>query len=317
MMVIKERKMTLRFRHYNYPEDYERVSRFLIEHHQWGNRDGNWLEPIWEYMHFHPSLDKAALSRNGIWEDCGKLVGVVHYESKPGEAFFEFDPEYLYLREEMLLYAEQELFGVSEQDGHRFLNVYVNDFDPEFQELVRSAGYASDPINERAMSRFEVPNQFPVIELPAGYKITSLAQEPDWEKVHRVIWRGFDHGEDVPMSINDLEERRNMFVTPKANLDLKIAIKAPNREFAAFCGMFYEPESNFALVEPVTTVPTYRRMGLGKAAVLEGIRRCTQLGADLAYVGSDQAFYLAIGFKVIFRSECWVKELGPGLEKEE
>lgn len=308
--------MTVQFRHYNYPEDYDRVSRILIEHHQRGNRDGNWLEPVWEYMHFHPSLDRTALSRIGLWEDHGRIVGAVHYESRLGEAFFEFDPEYLHLREEMLLYAEQELFAVSEQDGHRFLSVYVNDFDAEFQDLVRSRRYVRDQNNERPMSRFDIPGQYPVIELPAGYKVTSLAEEPDWEKVHRVLWRGFNHGDDVPMSNNDLEERRKMFVTPKANLDLKIAIKAPNGEFAAFCGMFYEPESHFALVEPVATVPVYRRMGLGKAAVLEGIRRCAQLGADLAYVGSDQDFYLAIGFSVIFRSECWGKNLEPGMVKE-
>jgi hypothetical protein len=28
----------------------------------------------------------------------------------------------------------------------------------------------------------------------------------------------------------------------------------------------------------------------------------------VAYVGSDQAFYLAMGFEVIYTSECWVKK---------
>lgn len=84
---------------------------------------------------------------------------------------------------------------------------------------------------------------------------------------------------------------------------------APNGEFAAFCGMFYEPMRRFAYVEPVATVPQYRRMGLGKAAVLEGIRRCKELGATVAYVGSDQLFYQSIGFRKVFNSECWVKYL--------
>jgi predicted N-acetyltransferase YhbS len=75
--------------------------------------------------------------------------------------------------------------------------------------------------------------------------------------------------------------------------------------------MFYEPTNRYAYVEPVATDPTYRRMGLGKAAVLEGIRRCADLGATVAYVGSDQEFYLSIGFEVIYTGECWVKHL-PG-----
>lgn len=80
-------------------------------------------------------------------------------------------------------------------------------------------------------------------------------------------------------------------------------------ELAAFCGMFYEPTHRYAYVEPVATDPAYRRMGLGKAAVLEGIRRCAELGAQTAYVGSVLEFYLALGFKKIYTSECWVKYL--------
>ncbi len=71
--------------------------------------------------------------------------------------------------------------------------------------------------------------------------------------------------------------------------------------------MFYEPTHRYAYVEPVVTDPAYRRMGLGKAAVLEGIRRCGDLGATEAFVGSDLAFYLSIGFQVIYTSECWAK----------
>jgi len=69
----------------------------------------------------------------------------------------------------------------------------------------------------------------------------------------------------------------------------------------------YEPTGRYAYVEPMATDPVYRRLGLGKAAVLEGIRRCGALGAKVAYVGSDQAFYLSIGYEVIYTSERWIK----------
>jgi predicted N-acetyltransferase YhbS len=57
----------------------------------------------------------------------------------------------------------------------------------------------------------------------------------------------------------------------------------------------------------VATDPDYRRRGLGSAAVLESIRRCGQQGATVAYVGSDQAFYMSLGFKVLFSQNCWLK----------
>jgi ribosomal protein S18 acetylase RimI-like enzyme len=121
------------------------------------------------------------------------------------------------------------------------------------------------------------------------------------------MWRGFDHEGEPPAGEDELESRRTMFDTPTASRDLKIVVEAPNGDFAALCGMFYEPTARFAYVEPVATDPTYRRMGLGKAAVLEGIRRCGQMGATVAYVGSDQAFYQAIGFKKVYLSEGWLK----------
>jgi len=128
-------------------------------------------------------------------------------------------------------------------------------------------------------------------------------------KVNRVLWRGFNHEGEPPAGGDELEERRKMFDTPRARRDLKIAVKAPNGDFAAFCGMFYEPTHQYAYVEPVATDPDYRRMGLGNAAVLEGIRRCSALGATVAYVGSDRQFYRSIGFKVLYTRECWVKYL--------
>jgi GNAT superfamily N-acetyltransferase len=292
---------------YHPARDYQRVSEFLITHHQPGNADGNWLEPAWEYMHSHPALDATQLEKIGLWEDGGEIVAVTNYESRLGEAFFQFHPAYRHLFPAMLDYAEANLTGQSEEDGRRFLRAYINDDAPELQSLVQARGYQKDPHGTRPLYRFDIPDPFPPITLPDGFRLTSLAEACDWAKVHQVMWRGFDHGDDVPMNEEEFDSRRTMFDTPRARRELKIAVAAPNGEFAAFCGMFYEPGKRFAYVEPVATDPRYRRMGLGKAAVLEGIRRCGVLGATVAYVGSDQLFYQAIGFKKVYNSECWVK----------
>lgn len=299
--------MSLRFRQYSGTRDYEAIAGFLIAHYMPGNADGNWLEPTWEYMHFHPSLDSSSLAKIGIWESSDEIVAVAHYESNLGESFFEFHPDYRYLRTEMLDHAEANLTGISRKDGSKYLCAFVNDNDLAFQRLVESRGYERYPDGIRPLSRFDIPDPFPAIHLAEGFRLTSLAEECDWVKTHQVLWRGFDHGDDVPMSDEELESRRRMFDTPRGRRDLKIAVVAPNGAFAAFCGMFYEAENRFAYVEPVATDPRYRRLGLGKAAVLEGIRRCGALGANVAYVGSDQQFYRSIGFTKVYDSECWVK----------
>jgi hypothetical protein len=61
--------MTVRVRNYTYSHDFGRVSDFLVQYYQPDNRDGNWLQPAWEYMHSHPALDESALDRIRIWED--------------------------------------------------------------------------------------------------------------------------------------------------------------------------------------------------------------------------------------------------------
>jgi len=286
--------------------DYTRISDFLIEHHQPNNADGNWLEPAWEYMHSHPGLDSSTLERIGIWEDAGTVVAVATYESRLGEAFFQFHPAYRHLRKEMLDYAEKSLCGTS-KDGRKYLRAFVNDVDVEFVSLIEARGYARDDSESRTMLQFAIPNPFPAIRLPEGFRLNSLAEEPDWAKVHRVMWRGFNHGDDVPMNEEELESRQKLFDTPKARRDLKVAVAAPNGDFVAFCGMFHEPTNRFAYVEPVATDPTYRRMGLGKAAVQEGIRRCGELGATVTYVGNDLPIYRAVGFEKVYISECWLK----------
>ena len=299
--------MTIKFRNYTHPNDYNRIDEFLTMHHQPGNSDGNWLEPVWEYMHGHPYLDGSSLNNIRIWEADGEIVAIAHYESRLGEAFFEFDANHRHLRKEMLDYAEANLTGTSRKDERKYLNAFVNDNDSEFQALVQARGYQKDPDGTRPLYRFDIPSQFPIIELPDGFRLTSLAEECNWAKVNRVIWHGFNHEGEPPSTAEELESRRKMFDTPKARRDLKIAVIAPNGDFVAFCGTFYEPTHHFAYVEPVATDPDYRRMGLGKAAVMEGIRRCGELGATVAYVGSDQDFYKALGFKKVFNSECWVR----------
>jgi predicted N-acetyltransferase YhbS len=250
-----------------------------------------------------------SLGKIGIWEEAGQIVAVVHFEWQLGEAFFQFHPAYRHLCQEMLDYAEANLFGRSKKDGRKYLCAYVNDNDGEFISLVKARCYEKDAEGARPKYQFMIPDPFPPILLPEGFRLQSLADECDWAKVNRVLWRGFDHEGEPPAAAEDLESRRHMFDTPSARRDLKIVATAPDGEFVAFCGMFFEPNDKYAYVEPVATDPSYRRLGLGKAAVLEGIRRCGALGATVAYVGSDLEFYQAIGFTKVYNSDCWLKYL--------
>lgn len=286
------------------PSDFERVGEFLIANYQPENQDGNWFQPTWEYMHSHPLLDEDSLHRIRLWETSGSIVAVVHFEWHLGEAFFQIHPDYSFLKPEMLDYAENHLLGESES-GERYLRVFVNDFDQEFEDEVKSRGYGLIEPYARPISVFPIPQPFPPVQLPNGFRLKSLAEDNDLHKINRVLWRGFNHPGEPPEE--EIPGRLKMQSVPNFRKELKIVVEEPGGNFVSFCGMWYEPGNKIAYVEPVATDPDYRRIGLGKAAVLEGVRRCGEEGAMVAYVGSDLDFYLAIGFSKLYDSRCWVK----------
>ena len=297
---------TISVRPYQRDVDFDRVGEFLVRHYQPENRDGNWLQPAWEYMHFHPALNEAELNRIGIWEDDGRIVAVCHYEWRLGEAFFQLHPEYGHLKPEMVDYATAHLGGVDDE-GKPQLALFINDNDPAFEAITLERGYKPTPDNyTRPMTRFTIPDPFPPIALPAGFRLLSLADENDLGKINRVLWRGFNHPGEPPAK--ELPGRVIMQSGPHFRHDLTIVVAEPGGQFVSFCGMWYEPTNRYAYVEPVATDPDYRRLGLGKAAVMEGIRRCAALGATVAYVGSDQEFYLALGFEPLFAQVAWRRE---------
>ncbi len=296
--------MSIKVKSYKYPDDFNSVGQFLVETYLQNGKHRNWLQPRWEYMHFHPILDESSLNKIGIWKDNGKVVGVVHHEHQMGEVYFEIDQAYLFLRKEMLEYAEANL--CKEEKGRKYLLVFIDETDDDFIAAAENLGFQKNEKYKEPMSQLKITDPFPPINVPEGFLLKSMQDENDLEKRARVLHRGFNHPGEPPE--DGIEGTRKMQSAPNFKKDLTIVAVAPNGDFVSFCGMWYEPVNKIAYVEPVATDPNYRRKGLGKAAVLEGIRRCGELGATIAYVGTGKAFYKSMGFYEIYTQCTWKKE---------
>lgn len=280
----------------------------MIDTYRPGDRHDNWLQPRWEYMHYHPLFDESlntAFANTGVWESNGSIVGVVHFEHRPGQIFFQVHPDSGYLKPEMLEYAETYL-SVEDSDRRRKIEILVNDFDIRFQSVVRERGYRLVEGPKDFWSIFEIRGSFLPIKLPDGFRLQSLADANDLIKLHRVLHRGFNHPGEPP--VDELAGRERMQSAPNYRKDLNIVTVAPDGAYASYCGMWQDHANRVACVEPVCTDPDYRRMGLGTAVVLEGIRRCGAEGATIATVGSDQPFYMSMGFKKLFDINLWARE---------
>jgi predicted N-acetyltransferase YhbS len=249
-------------------------------------------------------IRESDLENIGIWEDAGDIVGVVHFEDRYGEVYFETHPEYPHIKSDMLDYAERNL-SASSEDNKRYLKAFINDFDSEFESIAKSRDYMQDKRSPGYTSQFDIVNSALVVTLPEGFVLKSLADDNDLSKVNRVLHRGFNHPGEAPEEIIAL--RGKIQIAPNFRKDLTIVVEAPDGNFVSYCGIWYEYVNKIAYVEPVATDPDYRRRGLGKAAVLEAIRRTGELGATVAYVGSGLPFYEAIGFRKIFANYPWIK----------
>lgn len=293
--------MSIQFRNYTkqagITEDYHKIRNFFIK---LGYAEFTYTR--WDWMATHGYLDKSAVGKIGIWEDSEQIVGVATFDCQLGNAFCLALPEYAFMKKEMLLYAKDNL----SKDGK--FGIVIADRDLKFQDIAANLGFiATDQKESDAI--FYLDKTSTEYRLPEGFHITTMKETFDPCQYLRVLWKGFNHelnGEGEFQFSKEKEELcKEEMIRPNVDLNLKVAAVAPDGNFAAYCGMWYDPEAGYAVIEPVATDPQYRKMGLGKAVVLEGIRRVEELGAKTALVGSSQQFYYSIGLRPFSTATIW------------
>lgn len=293
--------MKITTRNYRPLADFEPIRQFLIANHRFHNADGNFYPSEWEYMHTHSLAPWTVFPRIGIWENEGEIVAVANVEWYLGEFMLQINPNYSFLKPEILSYAEENLSKINE-DGTRTLRLSrLHDTDTEMKALLLERGYHL--VGTEWNGFFDLSNEIPVCALPEGFTIVSLQEENDLEKINRVMWRGFDHPGEPQC---DIDTRRVMQSGPHFRPELNLVVKAPKGDYAVYCGMWYEPECREAYLEPLCTDPSYRRLGLAKAALYEAMRRTQSMGA-LSCIAGGQPFYEKVGFVQEFVKQDWEK----------
>jgi predicted N-acetyltransferase YhbS len=245
----------------------------------------------------------------GVWEnEVGDVAGVVNVEhadrshSGWGEAFFQHHPDYGALLPDMLDFAEAHL---RDRERNRlFIPIY--DHDHALQAVVRARGYRRNDEYTLWDSVFTIKGGLPSYALPEGYRIQSMADDNDFERRRKAFGLGFNHLDprDWPSLLSVQELQR----APDYRPELDLYVVAPDGEFVSFCIAWWDEYNRIASIEPVGTVARHRRRGLARAVVLEAIRRVAALGAERVFVGSDQTFYLSIGFELTYPAHHWEKE---------
>lgn len=281
----------------NILENFTLVRKFLKELTSAKSYE-NWHWARWGWLMGHPNFQDDMLKMIGLWKDDNKIVGITTHDMRAGEAYIICKPDNCEILKEMVEFAEQNIAF----EGKLSIIVYCEDNIQN--DLLESLGYCKTDKQEVILGYDFMEEDFSY-SLPNGFSVTSCKDEKDINKYVRVVWNGFENEGEPPIFDNDYDKplRENW------KEELSIFIKAPNGDYVAHCGMWYEEGEKTAYIEPVCTVPEYRNKGLAKIAIYESMKRCSKLGAKRAIVISNQEFYYKIGFKVSTTYFFWEKRL--------
>lgn len=269
------------------PEDYQSVCDFLIALNRDDRSHINWNWARFEWMAEHPEFDKSLIHSIGLWKDHGRVVGAAIYDMFFGEAFCAALPEYAHLYPQILSYAYGEL---SDGDG---LGIAICDDNTAEIAAAERAGFAPADQDETVMT-LDLDKELSA-DLPGGLRFVELDQLADAYDLQWLFWQGFDHGIDRA----DFERQERIVPRIRPHFDRRLSLAAENTagKKIAYCCLWYSDRTDYAYVEPVCTVPSFRGRGIARAVIFEALNRAEKLGAKRAYVISDTAFYEKLGFR--------------------
>ena len=292
--------MTINQRRYDILSDFHAVYRFLEESYDFDTLNSYLLPHYWEYAHYLQWFDYIRAHRMGLWEADDKLVGIAAYEMDPGVAHLHTSPEYSYLLPELLDWAEKELAVTKEEK--QSLGIWTTSREAAKREMLDGRRYRL--VHEEPVKIFRYENPFVERKLPDGFSVIS-GVDVDYIKLTECFWRGFDHDE-VPPAIN-VDGNVKVWNAPHADKSLMTIVVAPNGKYACALGMWFDKRNKYAYLEPLATVPKYRRMGLATIALTEAMKKTKALGAEYCF-GGGREFYTAIGFEHICNREIWERK---------
>ena len=296
-----------------FDDDDERIQEFFQQSYAIKGPDYSWMIDRWNFTRsvsrcMHGLTIDEWNDRVMVIEEKGNIIAVVNSEGEnQGEAFFQlirddYDHETI---SKMFDFAEERLTLESE-DG-RYIHLRLKPECNSFVEEALKRGYELQDWKEPSAEMTITEGTNLDYVLPKGYKFVSGNKLSGKAKavVHRMAF-----GYDDPSKV--LEKRaaigfKTMEIQPYYNAFLDLMILNDQDEAVCFANFWYDSVNKVGILEPLGTHRDYRKMGLAKACVYEGIKRCMALGATTINVGSDQDFYKAVGFKVVSYTNIYKK----------
>jgi mycothiol synthase len=185
---------------------------------------------------------------------------------------------------------------------------YVNEDEVAQIALLEQHGFQRH--NNLINLQMDLRGTLPAPVLPEGFFFLEQVQPEHIEQ------RALAHRDAFQPHSKMTTEHYNAFRTaPGYDSTLDIAISKEDHTIVSFAMCWLDPDTKLGLFEPVGTRYEYHRRGLGKATLLEGLRRMQARGIETALVSCDAdmpgnlTFYQNVGFQVCNRVFGFSKKL--------
>ena len=193
-------------------------------------------------------------------------------------------------------------------NGRASLSIVAQHGDTARMDALRQRGYRQSTAGDVRL-RCALGSAPTPVPLPEGFSLRHLSHDGDIERRVLVETSAFN----TPVSPDRWRLLTQRLPTYQPTLDL-IAV-APDGIGASACTCWYDEENHRGEIEAVGTAAQFRRQGVGRAVLTEGLRRLQALGATEAVLYTNignvasMALYRSCGFEVIAEDYAWVKPL--------
>jgi ribosomal protein S18 acetylase RimI-like enzyme len=250
-----------------------------------------------------------------LWhDDEGKLVGYAVLGEDPS---FDWQvlPEYEWsgIETEAMAWAETFLTELRKRDAKQWGGSLVSGARQDNGRRRVFLGqhgfrYSGEFAEVNMLRSLDEP--IPDSVLPSGCQVRAVAEAGDISNraaAHREVWQPWTDG-----NVSD-EDYACFMQLPGYNRDLDVVTVTPDGVIAATVNGWIDPVNRIGNFGQVGALPAYRRRGLTRAALLEGLRRMQARGMDRVCISTGVSnipairLYESIGFEMVNQYLDYVK----------
>jgi mycothiol synthase len=250
-----------------------------------------------------------------LWRDeAGKLVGYALLGEDPSfECQVLPDYEWRGIEERAFVWAERRLRALRRLDASHWSEEFVSGARQDDQARIafleqHNFHYSGRFAEVNMLRSLSLP--LPSPELPAGYRVCSMAElddVADRAAVQREVW--------LPWTVGHVtsQDYARLMHLPGYHPDLDVVTLTPDGHIAAYVNGWVDPLNRIGDFGPVGARQEYRRHGLTRLALVEGMQRMRAYGMDRICISTGisnipaLSLYSSLGFKIVNRYLDYVR----------